>query len=90
MPRPRDIDLILVFRASVSSTLISKQRAGQEAQEAEDQYSRLLHSLRNAGLYAIGRRGEHQGQLIVFVSCSSHQLHLLSQRERQDPSFPPP
>lgn len=88
MPRPRDIDLILVFRASVSSTLVSKQRARQEAQEAEDQYSRLLDSLRNAGLYPVGRRGEHQGQLIIFVSCSSHQLHLLLRRERRDPCFP--
>jgi hypothetical protein len=88
MPRPRDIDIILIFKAAVASTHISKQKARQEAQDAEDQYSRLLDSLKSAGLYAVGRRGEHQGQLIVFVSCPSHQLHLLLQRERQDPFFP--
>ena len=82
-----DIDLVVVFRAGSSSTHISKQKARQEAQEAEDQYSRLLETLRNAGLYAVGRRGEHQGQLIVLVSCSGHQLHQLLQRERQDPIF---
>ncbi|KAH9992718.1 calcium-activated chloride channel-domain-containing protein [Russula compacta] len=74
-----DIDLVVVFRTGSPSTHISKQKARQEAQEAEDQYSRLLETLRNAGLYAVGRRGEHQGQLIVLVSCSGHQLHQLLQ-----------
>jgi len=82
MPRPRDIDIVVVFRASIPSIHISKQKARQEAQEAEDQYSRLLDLLRKSGLYAVGRRGEHQGQLIVLVSCSGHQLGLLLQRER--------
>jgi len=82
MPRPRDIDLLVVFRTSIPSIHISKQKARQEAQEAEDQYSRLLELLRKSGLYAVGRRGEHQGQLIVFLSCSGHQLRLLLQRER--------
>lgn len=83
---PRHIDLVLVFRAVSPSSAphFSKQRAKQEAQDAEDQYSRLLTTLRNAGLYAVGRRGEHQGQLIILVSSSAHQLRQLLQRERQD------
>jgi hypothetical protein len=86
----RHIDLVLVFRAASSSPSphFSKQAARKDAQHAEDQYTRLLHTLRNAGLYAVGRRGEHQGQLILLVSCSGHQLYQLLQRERQDPSFP--
>src|SRR5712691_10258341 len=82
MHRPRDIVIVVVFRASIPSIHISKQKARQEAQEAEDQYSRLLDLLRKSGLYAVGRRGEHQGQLIVLVSYSGHQLGLLLQRER--------
>ena len=86
---PRHIDLVLVFRAVSPSSAphFSKQRAKQEAQDAEDQYSRLLTTLRNAGLYAVGRRGEHQGQLILLVSSSAHQLRQLLQRERQDTFF---
>ncbi|KAI0306043.1 calcium-activated chloride channel-domain-containing protein [Multifurca ochricompacta] len=80
----RDIDLVIVFRASSSSLLLSKQQARLDAQQAEDQYTRLLETLRNAGLYAVGRRGERQGQLILLVSCSGHQLKQLLQRERQD------
>jgi hypothetical protein len=83
---PRHIDLVLVFRAVSPSPAshFSKQRARQDAQDAEDQYTRLLTALRNAGLYAVGRRGEHQGQLILLVSCSVHQLRELLRRERQD------
>jgi hypothetical protein len=86
---PRHIDLVLVFKAASPSPAshFSKQRARQDAQDAEDQYTRLLTTLRNAGLYAVGRRGEHQGQLILLVSCSGHQLRRLLQRERQDTSF---
>jgi hypothetical protein len=86
---PRHIDLFLVFRATSPSPAphFSKQKAKQDAQDAEDQYTRLLTTLRNAGLYAVGRRGEHQGQLILLVSCSDHQLRQLLQREWQDTSF---
>ncbi|KAF8267790.1 DUF590-domain-containing protein [Lactarius quietus] len=76
----RDIDLVIVFRAS--SIHPTKQQARADANHAEDQYSRLLLSLRNAGLHAVGRRGERQGQLIVLVSCSEPQLLQLVQRER--------
>ncbi|KAI9464809.1 DUF590-domain-containing protein [Russula earlei] len=78
----RHVDLVIVFRATSLSNHFSKQKARQEAQEAEDQYSRLLQTLRNAGLYAVGRRGEHNGQLIVLVSCSTQRLYLLLQHER--------
>lgn len=85
----RHIDLVLVFKAvnPSPSSHFSKQAARKDAQYAEDQYTRLLNTLRNAGLYAVGRRGEHQGQLILLVSCSGHQLHQLMQREWQDLSL---
>jgi hypothetical protein len=93
---PRHIDLVLVFKAASPSAERSspvphflKQKARQDAQDAEDQYTRLLTTLRKAGLYAVGRQGEHQGQLILLVSCSSHQLRQLLQRERQDTFFRP-
>ncbi|KAI9440392.1 DUF590-domain-containing protein [Lactarius indigo] len=76
----RDIDLVVVFRAS--SIHLTKQQARIDAQHAEDQYSRLLQALRNAGLHAVGRRGERQGQLILLVSCPDNQLQQLIQRER--------
>src|ERR1700677_2576778 len=86
---PRHIDLVLVFKAASPSPAphFSKQRARQDAQDAEDQYTRLLTMLRHAGLYAVGRRGEHQGHLILLVSCSGDQLRQLLQRERQDTFF---
>jgi hypothetical protein len=86
---PCHIDLVLVFRAlsPLPAHHFSKQRAKKDAQDAEDQYTRLLSTLHKAGLHAVGRRGEHQGQLILLVSCSAHQLRRLLQRERQDTSF---
>lgn len=86
---PSHIDLVLVFRAASPSPAhhFSKQRAKKDAQDAEDQYTRLLTTLHHAGLQAVGRRGEHQGQLILLVSCSAHQLRHLLQRERQDTPF---
>lgn len=85
----RHIDLVVVFKAASPSPSphFSKQKARQDAQDAEDQYTRLLTTLRKAGLYAVGRRGEHQGQLILLVSCSGHRLRQLLQRERRDTSF---
>ena len=76
----RDIDLVIVFKAS--SIHLTKQQARLDAQQAEDQYTRLLLSLRNAGLHAVGRRGERQGQLLILVSCSDPQLLQLVQRDR--------
>ena len=86
---PCHIDLVLVFRAVSPSPAhhFSKQKAKKDAQDAEDQYTRLLTTLHKAGLYAVGKRGEHQGQLILLVSCSVQQLRHLLQRERQDTSF---
>ncbi|KAI0255693.1 calcium-activated chloride channel-domain-containing protein [Lactifluus subvellereus] len=78
-----DIDLVVVFRASSPSIHISKHKARIDAQHAEDQYTRLLETLRKADLYAVGRRGEHQGQLILLVSCSNQKLQELLQREWQ-------
>ncbi|THH17844.1 hypothetical protein EW146_g3059 [Bondarzewia mesenterica] len=75
-----DVDLVVVFRAS--SKTFSKQQARDDAHQAENQYSRLIHTLHDAGLKAVGRRGERQGQLIVLLNCSDDQLKHLVRRER--------
>jgi hypothetical protein len=84
--RQRDIDLVIVFKASSpSNNHISKYKARIDAQHAEAQYTRLLETLRRSGLYVVGRRGEHQGQLILLVSCSNQRLEQLLQHEWQVP-----
>lgn len=76
-----DVQLVIVFKAT-PSTSFSKQQVREEAAKAETQYTALLDTLHNAGLYAVGRRGEKQGQLIVLVRASKRQLTKLIQRER--------
>lgn len=76
-----DVNLVVVFKAA-SSTSYSKQQIREEAEKAEAQYSALLDTLHNAGLYAVGRRGEKQGQLIVLIRASNEQLSRLILRER--------
>ena len=78
---PPAVDLVVVFRASSKHTL-SRQHAVDDARLAEQQYSRLLDVLHAGGLQAVGRRGEHQGQLLVLLSCTAPQLARLVRRER--------
>ncbi|KAI0060668.1 DUF590-domain-containing protein [Artomyces pyxidatus] len=75
-----DVDLVIVFRAS--SKTFSKQQAREDAQHAEQEYSRLVDTLHRAGIMAVGRRGERQGQLILLLRCSDRQLQHLVYRER--------
>jgi anoctamin-10 len=74
------VDLVITFRASSKSS--SKQQIQKEVLKAETQYSRLVQTLSNAGLKAVGRRGESLGHLLVFVKCPDPLLAELVKRER--------
>jgi hypothetical protein len=78
---PPRVDLVVVFRAVNKPQ--SKQQALQDARKAEEQYSRLLEALKGSGLRVVGRRGETQGHLLVFVSCPLEKLANLIRIERQ-------
>ncbi|TFY71282.1 hypothetical protein EVG20_g1738, partial [Dentipellis fragilis] len=75
-----DVDLVVVFKASIKT--FSRSQAREDAQHAEAQYTRLIDLLHKSGLQAVGRRGERQGQLLVLLRCSCQQLLRLIQRER--------
>ncbi|KAG8991194.1 hypothetical protein FRB94_012697 [Tulasnella sp. JGI-2019a] len=73
MPPPA-VDLVIVFNASAKSK--------PEALEAEKEYSQLLSTLKNGGLKAVGRRGNKDGQVLIFVSASDELLAEVVQRDR--------
>ncbi|KAI5124246.1 hypothetical protein M0805_005095 [Coniferiporia weirii] len=80
------VDLILVFRSAPqplsSSKYVSKREVREGAAAAEAEYTRLLETLRGAGLRACGKRGQKNGQLLVFVQAPAPKLVRLVQRER--------
>ncbi|KAJ6504498.1 calcium-activated chloride channel-domain-containing protein, partial [Mycena vulgaris] len=76
-----EVDLVIPFRASRKSSVL-KKHAVEDARKAEEQYARLIKVLSEAGLRAVGRRGESLGHLLVFVSCPKTLVHTLIQRER--------
>jgi hypothetical protein len=76
-----DVDVIIAFRAT-KQTSVSKLQIRDDARKAEQQYSRLIDTLTQGGLCAVGRRGESLGHLFVFVSCPTHRVHKLVKRER--------
>lgn len=76
-----EVDLILIFRSS-SAKVLPRRDARENARQAERQYTRLLEILKGAGLRAVGKRGENDGQLLVLVSCPRSTLARLAQRER--------
>lgn len=76
-----DVDLVIAFRAT-KQTSVSKLQIKDDARKAEQQYSRLIDTLTQGGLRAVGRRGESLGHLLVFVSCPIHRVHKLVKRER--------
>lgn len=78
---PPTVDLVVVFRSS-SGKVQPKALARQNAQQASEQYTRLLSTLRKGGLRAVGKRGERAGQLLVLVACPPVVLKRLAQRER--------
>ncbi|CAK5277953.1 unnamed protein product [Mycena citricolor] len=77
-----EIDLVIAFRATRKTSLVKRQ-AQADARKAEEQYTRLIKTLTEAGLRAVGRRGESLGHLLVFVSCPKSLLQTLVRRERQ-------
>ncbi|KAG1720303.1 calcium-activated chloride channel-domain-containing protein, partial [Suillus lakei] len=68
------VDVVIVFRAIQKGASFSKDRVRQNAVKAEKQYSKLIDTLTRAGLKAVGRRGESQGQLLVMVTCPQNVL----------------
>jgi hypothetical protein len=77
---PPSVDLVIIFKGS--SDLPSKQEIQTGVHKAEQQYSRLLSTLKDAGLSAVGRRGEKQGVVLVLVACPESRLSSLMQHER--------
>ena len=77
----RKVDLVLVFR-SYSGKVLTKPQARENARQATEQYKRLLDTLKNGGLRAVGKRGEREGQLLVLVACPRSIVTRLAQRER--------
>ncbi|KAK7687670.1 hypothetical protein QCA50_008885 [Cerrena zonata] len=78
---PPRVDLVIVFNASPGKTF-SRSHARQVAQQAEQQYVKLLDALQKGALRAVGKRGEREGQLLVLVSCPGPLLKRLAFRER--------
>ncbi|KII87096.1 hypothetical protein PLICRDRAFT_176887 [Plicaturopsis crispa FD-325 SS-3] len=78
---PPAVDLVVVFRSAISPSF-SKQQTRDDARKAELQYTNLLDTLTKSGLTAAGRRGDKQGNILVFVWCPPAQLTRLLQRDR--------
>jgi hypothetical protein len=74
------VDIAIVFRAATTSLLKSAIR--EDAKQAEQQYTKLVETLKAGGLYATGRRGSTRDQLIVLVYCPEEKLVQLVQKER--------
>lgn len=79
---PPHVDVVIVFRAIQKGVSFSKEQIRQNAVKAEKQYSKLIDALTRAGLKAVGRRGESQGQLLVMVTCPQNVLAHLIHCER--------
>jgi len=79
-PRPPDVDLIISFRAT-KTTSISKQTR-EDARKADAQYTSLINTLTSKGLKAVGRRGESLGHILVFVLCPHKLVEELVRHER--------
>lgn len=78
---PPDVDVVITFRAT-KQTSLSKQQIREDSRKAEQQYTRLIHTLTQTGLRAVGRRGEGLGHLLIFVSCPKNLVFDLVKRER--------
>ncbi|KAG2053751.1 DUF590-domain-containing protein [Suillus hirtellus] len=80
---PPHVDIVIVFCAiRKKAASFSKEQVRQNAVKAERQYSKLINTLTRAGLKAVGRRGESQGQLLVMVTCPQNVLAKLIHCER--------
>jgi len=67
-------DIVIIFRSSAKTK--------QEGIDTEEEYTRLISTLKNAGLKVVGKKGSKQGQTLVFVSAPEHKLANLVQKER--------
>ena len=84
-PTNPDVDLVIVFRAGPTHDhkFLSKHEAHAAAEAAEAEYLRLLETLRNVGgMRVSGKRGQKNGQILVFVWAPPKRLSKLMQRER--------
>ncbi|KAF7983670.1 hypothetical protein HWV62_19567 [Athelia sp. TMB] len=77
---PPHVDLVIVFKTTTIT--LSKQQAREDAAKAEQQYSKLLTTLKQAGFLATGRRGQKDGELVILVSSPPRTLASLVHRER--------
>ena len=83
VPSTPHVDLVVVFRASPATRIfLSKHAAREDAAAAEAEYTRLLATLRNAGLMAAGRRGQKNGQILILVHAPMDKLAKLAKMER--------
>lgn len=79
---PPNVDIVIVFHAIRKGASFSKEQVRKNAVKAEKQYSKLINTLTRAGLKAVGRRGESEGQLLVMVTCPQNVLANLIHCER--------
>lgn len=78
-----DAHLVILFRLTPPGTSASKKpELKKHTETASVQYTRLLETLKNAGLNAVGRRGEELGHLAVFVRAPERLLGTLIYAER--------
>ncbi|KAH7872372.1 calcium-activated chloride channel-domain-containing protein [Lentinula edodes] len=76
MPKIFDVD------AGVD-VIISVQVRKESIVLTQERYASLLRTLRNGGLRAVGRRGDSDAQILVFVSCPEAFLRVLVHKERK-------
>lgn len=75
------IDLIINFQIP-GSKLTSKDETRKTAVQAEQQYTKLLSTLTQAGLRAVGKGGEKSGKIMICVECPPEIMAALIRRER--------
>jgi hypothetical protein len=52
------------------------------AEETKEKYATLLKTLQDGGLKAVGRRGDSDGKILLFVSCPEAALNVLIHKAR--------
>ncbi|KAF8705280.1 hypothetical protein RHS03_05625, partial [Rhizoctonia solani] len=68
------VDLAIIFRSGAKSKA--------EAIDAASEYKRLLTTLTDGGLKAVGKKGASDNELLVFVWCLQDKLEQLAEHER--------
>lgn len=81
---PPVVDLVLVFNPAAAVTPFSKQQAIDDARAAEEEYARLLSTLRSAGFRVTGRSGERQGQILILLWTPPQKLADLVNAQLRD------